>query len=161
MFFLERYELNKFITDTKIKLNDLRQALQIEAKIPELKKEDEKISMEDFWNDPEAAQTVIAKANSLRDTINIYKNLESDFNDINEYVEMAFQDPEIMIILEEMIEVFKDSLKQVEQRALLSGKYDFNNCIFILICIFLSTSTAMIFSRKILKVHILRIATAQ
>ena len=126
---MERYELNKFIADTKIKLNDLYQALGIETKIPMLEKEDEKISKEDFWNDPEAAQAVIAKANGLRDTINIYKRLESDFNDINEYVDIAFADPEIMILLEEMIESFKVSLKEVEERALLSGKYDFNNCI--------------------------------
>ena len=32
MFWLERYELNKFIADTKIKLNDLYQALGIETK---------------------------------------------------------------------------------------------------------------------------------
>lgn len=126
---MERYELNKFISDAKGKLQDLYQALGIEAKIPELAKEDEKISKEDFWNNPEAAQAIIAKANGLRDTINIYKRLESDFNDINEYVEIAFSDPDVMALLEEMIEAFKSSLKGVEQRALLSGKYDFNNCI--------------------------------
>ena len=126
---MERYEVNKFIADTKTKLNDLYQALGIEHKIPELEKEEKKIALEDFWNDPEAAQAVIAKANRLRDTINIYKRLESDFNDINEYVELAFNDSEIMVLLEEMIDAFKQSLKEVEERALLSGKYDSNNCI--------------------------------
>jgi peptide chain release factor 2 len=126
---MERYEINKFLSEYETKLKDLYQALQIDTKIPELKIEDEKIGKEDFWNDPETAQSVIAKANQLRETINIYKNLENDFEDINEHIELAFEDDEIMFLLEEMIEEFKVSVEKVEERALLSGKYDFSDCI--------------------------------
>lgn len=126
---MERYEVNKFLSDYEKKLNDLYQALQISAKIPELKIEDEKISKEDFWNDPTLAQSIISKANQLRETINIYKQLENDFNEIKEHVELAFNDEEIMFLLEEMIKDFGISVSKVEERALLSGKYDFSDCI--------------------------------
>ena len=126
---MERYEINKFISEYDKKINDLYQALQISAKLPQLKIEEEKIAKEDFWNDPEYAQSIISKANQLRETINLYKQLESDMNDIKEYVDLAFTDDEIMMLLEEMIETFKDSTSKVEERALLSGKYDFSDCI--------------------------------
>ena len=126
---MERYEINKFLLEYDKKLSDLFQALQISTKIPELKIEEEKIAKDNFWDDPTLAQSIISKANLLRDTINVYKKLENDFSEIKEHVELAFEDEEIMLLLEEMIEDFVVSVGEVEKRALLSGKYDFSDCI--------------------------------
>jgi peptide chain release factor 2 len=126
---MERYEVNKFLSEYEKKLSDLYQALQISNKIPELKIEEEKIAKEDFWDNPTLAQSIISKANQLRETIKLYESLEKEFNEIKEHIELAFDDEIIMMLLEEMIEQFQDNVNQAEKRALLSGKYDFSDCI--------------------------------
>ena len=75
---MEKYEINKFIEEYSSKLSDVKTALNIEAKIPVLKELDEKIGKEDFWNDQQVAQKIISKANQLKETINSYKEVESN-----------------------------------------------------------------------------------
>ena len=55
--------------------------------------------------------------------------LSKQFNDINELVETALEDEELMSLLEIGIEEFKEDIKKLEEKALLSGKYDMNNVI--------------------------------
>lgn len=126
---MEKYEINKFIEEYSSKLSDVKTALNIEAKIPVLKELDEKIGKEDFWNDQQVAQKIISKANQLKENINSYKEVENSFIDIKELIEMALIDDEAMELLETLIEEFKSKEAVLEERALLSGKYDDANCI--------------------------------
>lgn len=126
---MEKYEINKFIDEYKTKLNDLYAAFNIEKKRPELSVYEEKIASPDFWNDQEQAQKIISKSNAIKEVVNSYDSANNQFNDINDLVEMALLDEEAMILLEEEISSFKNVISDLEEKALLSGKYDSNDCI--------------------------------
>ena len=126
---MERYELNKFTEEYKIKLNDLYQAFNIEAKNKEYKELDLEIQKDGFWNDQKTAQSVISRFNAIKDIINKYNNLKTKFDDIIETIELALSDNEVMGLLESEIDSFKQLVEEASEDALLSGKYDFNDCI--------------------------------
>ena len=126
---MEKYEVNKFIEEYKNKLNDLFQAFNIDNKRIELEKLNKEIEKEGFWNDPEKAQNIISKANAIKDVIKDYDNLKNKFDDIISNIDDAFSDESIMELVEEMINDFKSEENDIEKKALLSGKYDMNNCI--------------------------------
>ena len=126
---MEKYEIHKFLEEYKAKLNDMYQALQIKDKEPELKKLNDEIADPNFWSDQKHAQGVIAKANSLKDTVTSYNMASTQYKDINDMVEMALEDNDAMVMLEEAIEEFKEYMTSLEEKALFTGKYDYNNCI--------------------------------
>ncbi len=126
---MEKYEINKFIEEYKTKLNDLYAAFNIEKKRPELAIYEEKIASPDFWNDQEQAQKIISKSNAIKEVVNSYDSANNQFNDINDLVEMALLDEEAMLLLEDEISSFKNVISDLEEKALLSGKYDANDCI--------------------------------
>lgn len=126
---MEKYEINKFLEDYKIKLNDLYAAFGIKAKEPIYKELEVEIANPDFWNDQEKAQKTIAKVNSLKEILQSYNKASSQYNDIEALVDMALEDEEAMNLLEEEIKSFKIYMDELEEKALLNDKYDFNNCI--------------------------------
>ncbi len=126
---LEKYEINKFLEDYKVKLKDLYDAFNIKNKLPIYKELEEKIASVDFWNDQANAQKIIAKANTLKEIIQGYQNANTNYLDIESLVEMALEDKDAMNLLEEEIEKFKDVISSLEEKALLNGKYDDSDCI--------------------------------
>ena len=69
-FFMEKYEINKFLEEYGKKLEDLYKALGIKQKTPELEKLNQEIENPEFWSDQKKAQEVIKKANQLKDSVN-------------------------------------------------------------------------------------------
>ena len=126
---MEKYEINKFLDEYKSKIEDLYKALGILAKTPELEELNKLIEDPNFWSDGKKAQEVIKRANILKDSINSYNNLKDKYQDIEDSVELALEDADMMLLLESSIEEFKEDVAKVEQKALFSGKYDFNNVI--------------------------------
>ena len=126
---MEKYELNKFITEYSKKLLDLYQAFSISVKREEYDSLSKEIQKDDFWNDQKKAQDTISRLNAIKDSINQYDSLEKKFNDIKDSIDLALVDNDLMMMLEDEIESFKKELDVSEKNALLCGKYDFNNCI--------------------------------
>ena len=126
---MEKYELNKFITEYSKKLLDLYQAFSISVKREEYDSLSKEIQKEDFWNDQKKAQDTISRLNAIKDSINQYDSLEKKFNDIKDSIDLALVDNDLMMMLEDEIETFKKELDVSEKNALLCGNYDFNNCI--------------------------------
>lgn len=126
---MEKYEINKFIEEYSIKLKDLYQAFNVEAKTPIHKELEEEIASPEFWNDQDNAQKVIAKANAIKEILQGYNKADTMFLDIKALVEMALIDEEAMLLLEEEILNFKEYMSTLEEKALLSGKYDMGDCI--------------------------------
>lgn len=125
---MEKYEINKFLDNSNVRLNDIKEALKIDSKIPEyetLKKETEK---QDFWLDQDNAKKIIAKSNSLKKDIDSYNQAKSMLEDIIDSKEEAFSDNEMMDLLEDSINDFNKYMEELENKVLLSGKYDYNNC---------------------------------
>jgi peptide chain release factor 2 len=89
------------------------------------------MSMPDFWNDQNAAQTVINEANALKDQVNEFVNL----NDSYENLELTYQlvkeepDADLQAELDEEIQQLSKSLSDFELQLLLSEPHDKNNAI--------------------------------
>ena len=126
---MEKYEINKFISEYKEKLNDLYQAFNVKNKKEEYDVLAKEISKTDFWNDPENAQKIIAKSNALKEIIDIYDNVDKNFKDILDLIELSEIDEDALNMLDSEIDEFKKLVDKTEEKALLSGKYDYNNCI--------------------------------
>ena len=126
---MEKYELNKFIEEYKKKINDLYFAFNIEKNKSEYDKLKEKMEASDFWNDQKNAQAVIAESNLIKQKLDSYNLANNRFNDILDLVELSEEDEQALEMLDDEIEDFKKVVSEIEQKALLSGKYDFNDCI--------------------------------
>lgn len=85
----------------------------------------------DFWNDQQAAQTVISESNALKDQFHEFHKLVEAFENLELTYELVKEedDAELRAELEEELSELVDRLSQFELNLLLSGPYDKNNAI--------------------------------
>lgn len=85
----------------------------------------------DFWNDQQAAQTVISESNALKDQVHEFYKLVETFENLELTYELVKEedDAELRVELEEELTELVGSLSQFELNLLLSGPYDKNNAI--------------------------------
>jgi len=126
---MERYEVNKFIEEYDKRVNDLYEALDIKNKKPLFNDLSKEIKSDTFWNDQEKAQKTLKEFNILKSDIELYDKAFNDLSDIKDLTDMAFTDSEAMDMLTDLIKEFTKYIDESEVKALLSGKYDYNNCI--------------------------------
>ena len=126
---LEKYEMNKMMQEYSSKIEDLNVALNIEKRRPKLKELDAKMNEVDFWSDQASAQVVIREANLLKEVLKSFDEVNQKYLDLEELSSMALEDLEAMELFEAMALEMKDLLSSLEERALLSNKYDENDCI--------------------------------
>nr|WP_084719457.1 peptide chain release factor 2 [Lacrimispora celerecrescens] len=90
-------------------------------------------SMEEpgFWEDPEKSTKIVQLAKNLKDTVQTYKDLEQQYEDIGVMIEMGNEenDPSLVPEVEEMLNQFKAKLEDMRINTLLSGEYDNDNAI--------------------------------
>lgn len=84
-----------------------------------------------FWEDPEKSAKIVQFAKNLKDTVQSYKDLETQFEDIGVMIEMGNEenDPSVITEVEEMLREFKEKLESMRINTLLSGEYDSDNAI--------------------------------
>ncbi len=126
---MEKYEINKFITEYKKRIEDLYFAFNVEQNKQEYDELKNKIEAPDFWNDQKSAQKIIADANLIKEKLDSYNLANSRFNDVLELIELSEIDEQALEMLDDEIEDFKKAFEEIEEKALLSGKYDYNDCI--------------------------------
>lgn len=85
----------------------------------------------DFWNDQQAAQTVISESNALKDQVHEFHKLVEAFENLELTYELVKEedDAELRAELEEELSELVNRLSQFELNLLLSGPYDKNNAI--------------------------------
>lgn len=79
---MEKYEINKFIEEYDLKLNDLKIAFNLDGKRPVLKELEKKISESDFWSDQETAKKIINESNALKEIIVGYDTIYKQYEEI-------------------------------------------------------------------------------
>jgi peptide chain release factor 2 len=84
-----------------------------------------------FWEDPEKSTKIVQLAKNLKDTVQTYKDLEQQYEDIGVMIEMGNEenDPSLVPEVEEMLNQFKVKLEDMRINTLLSGEYDSDNAI--------------------------------
>ncbi|MDQ0244732.1 peptide chain release factor 2 [Bacillus fengqiuensis] len=99
-----------------------------QARIDEL---DEMMADPSFWDDQQAAQTVINEANALKEAVNEFNSLNDTYEDLQVSYELVKEefDEELADELASEIKELTSSLNKFELQLLLSDPYDKNNAI--------------------------------
>ncbi|GLC82564.1 peptide chain release factor 2 [Lacrimispora brassicae] len=84
-----------------------------------------------FWEDPEKSAKIVQLAKNLKDTVQSYKELERQYEDIGVMIEMGNEENDHSLVpeVEEMLSEFKEKLEFMRINTLLSGEYDGDNAI--------------------------------
>ena len=84
-----------------------------------------------FWDDPEMSTRLMREAKNLKDTVESYRKLEQEYEDIQVMLEMGYEenDPSLIPEIQGMMDDFVEKLEAIRIQTLLSGEYDNNNAI--------------------------------
>ena len=84
-----------------------------------------------FWEDPEKSGKIVQLAKNLKDTVQSYKELEQQYEDIGVMIQMGNEENDASLIPEvaQMLAELKEKLEEMRINTLLSGEYDSHNAI--------------------------------
>jgi peptide chain release factor 2 len=101
----------------------------VDQKMKEIGPLDEKMAHPGFWDDNESAQKILQKRSSLQRSIELWKNLEKEGDDLGALLELSAEedDPSMDEEIQSSLTQLGEQLEQAELKAMLSGKSDFNN----------------------------------
>ncbi|MFF2449004.1 peptide chain release factor 2 [Neobacillus sp. NPDC058068] len=128
---MELAEIRNELEKSAKKLVDFRGSLDLENKEARIAELDDVMLQPDFWNDQQAAQTVISEANGLKDQVNEFNELNDSFENLELTYELVKEenDEELRAELETELLSLTGRLNQFELQLLLSEEYDKNNAI--------------------------------
>ncbi|MCU9612968.1 peptide chain release factor 2 [Caldibacillus lycopersici] len=128
---MEIAEIRNELEKTAERLADFRGSLDLENKEARIAELDELMSMPDFWNDQDKAQTVISEANGLKEQVNEFHELNETYENLDLTYELLKEEPDadLQTELEAELEDLTERLNKFELQLLLSGPYDKNNAI--------------------------------
>lgn len=124
---MEKYEINKHITDFKSRIEDLKQIIDLDTKQNQIQKLENLMLASDFWNDANKAQKVVNELNSYKTVTSNLVDLVDSFSELEEYVEI--DDDSFAEEIEQSIINLEKTMAVLELEILLSGKYDKYNAI--------------------------------
>ena len=112
-------------------LKEVKDSLDLENKERRITELDKSMEEPGFWDDPERSTKTVREAKNLKDTVDGYKHLEQQYEDIQVMIEMGYEenDPEIIPEIQEMLDEFVKELEELRTKTLLSGEYDGCNAI--------------------------------
>ncbi|MCB6610345.1 peptide chain release factor 2 [[Clostridium] symbiosum] len=113
-------------------LVEVRDSLDLDNKVKRIDELDKSMEEPGFWDDPDRSTKTVKEAKNLKDTVETYRHLEQQYEDIQVMIEMGYEenDPAMIPEIQEMLDEFTGSLEDIRTRTLLSGEYD--NCNAIL-----------------------------
>ncbi|MGI6054506.1 MAG: peptide chain release factor 2 [Clostridium sp.] len=103
----------------------------LDNKVKRIAELDKSMEEPGFWDDPEKSTKTVREAKNLKDTVDTYRHLEQQYEDIQVMIEMGYEenDPSVIPEIQEMLDDFIKSLEDIRTRTLLSGEYDGCNAI--------------------------------
>lgn len=112
-------------------LQEVRVALNLDAKMKKIDELDRTMEEPSFWEDADKAAKMVKEAKGLKDTVEGFDKLRNQYEEISLLIEMGYEenDPEIIPEIQEMLDEFVSELEALRLRTLLTGEYDSNNAI--------------------------------
>ena len=122
-----RLKLENLLPD----IEDLATALGLEHMKREVAELDEKAAADGFWDDMESAQQTTQRAANLKDSIEKYERLVSDYHDTLTLIELADEagDDSLLEECTSSVEKIQQSMESQRLSTLLTGEYDSHNAI--------------------------------
>ena len=129
-------------------LQEVRDSLNLDAKIRRIDELDKTMEEPSFWEDAELSTRLVKEAKNLKDTVAEFKKIQNQYEELELMLEMGYEENDSSLIpeIEEMLEQFKETLENMPEiqkmmdeftkefealrlRTLLTGEYDSNNAI--------------------------------
>ena len=112
-------------------LKEVKDSLDLENKERRITELDKSMEEPGFWDDPERSTKTVREAKNLKDTVDGYKHLEQQYEDIQVMIERGYEenDPAMIPEIQEMLDEFVKELEELRTKTLLSGEYDGCNAI--------------------------------
>lgn len=112
-------------------IEDLADALGLKACESEIQQLEFKAAEPGFWDDLENSQKVLQRTSVLKDKVNNYNNLISDYEDTMALIELGNEEEDLSLLEEaqQECEKVKSNLEAQRLSTLLTGEYDSNNAI--------------------------------
>ena len=126
---MERFEVSRLLTEYEERVDDLANALDIDALEIELKELNQQMLDPNFWNDQNNAKKVTKRIAELESNLNTFKKLSKDLKNLNEWFVISERDTEEWEILMTELNSFTELIEDFSIQTLLSEPYDNNNCI--------------------------------
>lgn len=84
-----------------------------------------------FWDNADVASKLVQEAKNLKDTVEMYRNLEQEYEDIQVMIEMGYEENDASLIPEiaDMLMLLETRLEKLRLQTLLAGEYDKCNAI--------------------------------
>ena len=84
-----------------------------------------------FWDDPDKSNRQMKELKNMKDTVEEYRKLETQYEDILTLIEMGYEENDESLVAEIRSELdeFESELDELRIGTLLSGEYDKNNAI--------------------------------
>ncbi|GEK31496.1 peptide chain release factor 2 [Kurthia zopfii] len=103
----------------------------LENKEARIQETDEMMLDPNFWNDQNAAQTIISESKGLKEVVNEFKRLVDDQENLEMTLELLKEEPDesLQEELDSELAEFEKGIAEYELQMLLSGPYDANNAI--------------------------------
>ena len=112
-------------------LKEVKDSLDLENKERRITELDKSMEEPGFWDNADRATKLVQEAKNLKDTVDLYRGLEQQYEDIQVMIEMGYEenDPAMIPEIQEMLDEFVKELEELRTKTLLSGEYDGCNAI--------------------------------
>ncbi|WP_252315542.1 peptide chain release factor 2 [Sinobaca sp. H24] len=122
-----RNELSKM---SKV-LDGFRGSLDLAAKEERIAELEEKMTYPGFWDDQNASKKVIDEVNNLKETVNGFKEIEEELENLEVSYELVKEEPEeeLKKDLDDGMNAVRRAINDYELQMLLNEPYDKNNAI--------------------------------
>nr|WP_243388279.1 peptide chain release factor 2 [Bacillus kexueae] len=128
---MELVEIRTELEKMAKRLADFRGLFDLDVKQARIQELEEQMSAPNFWDDQNAAQTVINEANGLKDLVNQFNHLNETYENLQVTYELIKEEPDedLQSELESELKSLTKDLNEFELQLLLSQPYDKNNAI--------------------------------
>lgn len=131
---VELDNLRADLTTYKPALEEAGRGLDLENKDRQIEELEREMAAPDFWDDPQVSTEKTRILKSLKDDVSTYYELEAQYQDILDLIELANEEDDRDMIEEVEADYakFKEKLENLQTKTLLSGEYDDQNAIITL-----------------------------
>ena len=125
-----KYELNQY----QAPLKEVGESLDLEKKSFRVEEIEGIMEEEGFWNDADKAQNYMKELKNLKDTIQEYNDLKTQFQDLYDLIDMVNEENDESMVPEVQAEFekFTNNFEEVRLSTLLDGEFDKDNAIVTL-----------------------------
>ncbi|MHC4061855.1 MAG: PCRF domain-containing protein, partial [Planctomycetota bacterium] len=103
----------------------------LSGKKAQLQALERRMATEGFWDNPEAAQSVVSGLSALKAVVEPMEEIQREAGDLAELFDLASEsDPDELVQLEDDLNQLQQRLAQIELAGLLSGPNDSKGCFF-------------------------------